>query len=218
MKKIDKSPFERKQKGVIVTLCIHYFVFAAILLVGCKKEDDHNILLTVLDTPNYSFQFGENTGDVEITTSMVVKEAGASAEQNLDLHAIKSFSYEKGYEYLLKVKSTPNDHEGYIYSLIEVVSKTLTGEIETVITVTVRTSRTYYAPEMYAEVMVIKEDESGLQLSNGFRINGFNYENGYEYRLKVKKSIVNMPVSSGMLYYYLYELVEIISKTPQNFS
>ena len=196
------------QKGTVVTLCIVFF-----MLTGCEKGDDH-ILLTVYDTPNYTVQAGKTTGDIEITTFMVVAEEGSDAEQNLNLSAIERFTYEKGYEYLLKVKKTFNNDD-YQYSLIEIVSKTRMSE-ETIVLLDVTTEWLPWEPPV--EKMIVNEVDSPSPSNapSSFVIDGFEYETGFDYRIKVKKTVINTPVITGYGIVYLYEFIEIISKTPQN--
>jgi hypothetical protein len=59
----------------------------------------------------------------------------------------------------------------------------------------------------------VKEDNNDYRSRYplGF-IKGFNYEHGYEYRLKVLKTHLANPPADG--FNCTYELLEIISKTP----
>ena len=208
MKKVMKNLFERMPRGAMASLCAHCLVLIAILLFGCKKEGDH-ILLTILDSPNYSVQFGEKSNKIEIISFMVAMEEGSSKEMNLNLHAIEGFTYEKGYEYLLKVRKTLNEYNPY--SLIEIVDKNLTGEIETVKLLNVTTESVDFGTP-YKRMIIKEEDEESLWQPTGFQIDGFEYEEGFDYLLKVKKTIVNLPPISGMIFFNLYTLIEIVSK------
>ena len=189
-------------------------LFLAVLLYGCKKEES-SILLTVFDTPNYSVEFGEKPGEAEVSTFLITKEEGSNIEQNINLHAIKGFTYEKGYEYLLEVKKASNSkNEDFQYSLTKIISKSQTGELEIIVSLHVTTVRV--EGELPFDRMVVEEDdETGWQPSS-FKIDGFEYEKGFDYLLKVNKTIIRMSPQSGFLNFYLYTLVEIISKTPQN--
>ena len=187
------------------------FLAMTIFIAGCSKKGDDHILLTVFDTPNYSVQFGEKPDEVDVSSFMVVKEEGSGEEMNLNLRAIERFSYEKGYEYLLKVKKTLNDD--YQYSLIEIISQNQTGELETVVLINVTTERVEW--EVPFERMIIQEEDVPWWQTSSFKIEGFEYETGFDYQLKVKKTTIKMPAMSGILNFNLYTLVEIISKTPQ---
>jgi hypothetical protein len=211
MKKVLKNPFERVQRGAVITLCAYCVVFIAILLIGCKKENDH-ILLTILDSPNYSIQFGEKPDKIEIISFIVAKENGSTEEMNLNPHAIERFTYEKGYEYILKVKKTLNEESPY--SLIEIVLKNQTGELETVVLLNVTTESVDFGMP-YKRVIVKEENEESLWQPTSFQIDGFEYDEEFDYLLKVKKTIITMPPMSGMRFFNLYTLIEIVSKTPK---
>jgi len=189
--------------SMAVMLCTILFMPAS-----CEKENDH-ILLTVSDTPSYTVQFGENPSEVEISAFMVVMEAGSSEEQKINLFAIERFTYEKGYEYLLKVKKMHNNDDCQ-YSLLEIVSKTLMSE-ETVLLLDVSTELLQGDPPI--ERIIVKEEDSPLWQGTSFKIEGLVYENGFDFRLRVKKTIIAVPPQTGFTRFTLYNLVEIISKT-----
>jgi len=86
--------------GTVSTLCIVCTFFIAMLLAGCNKDEGTAILLTVSAEPTYSVQPGEKSGEFDISCYMIVSEEGSNVEQQLELY----------YD---------------IYSLIEVISKTL---------------------------------------------------------------------------------------------
>jgi len=197
-------------KKQYVSMCFIFIVFC----VGCKKEGDH-ILLTISDTPNYSIEIGEKPGEIEITTFLIAKEEGVNVEQSIKFSAIEGFTYEKGYEYLLKVKKGINSNtDDRQYSLVEIVSKTQTGELEAIVLIHVTTE--CVEGEVPYERLTVKEEDELLWLPTGFKIEKFEYEKGFDYVLKVNKTIIRVPPQFGFLNFYLYTLVEIISKTPQN--
>ena len=186
---------------------------------GCTKEDKSAMMLTVYDMPAYSVQPGKTTGEFDVTSTMVVMEEGTGVEQNIALDKIKNFIYEKGYEYLLKVNKT-TDKTDYEYSLIEIVSKTLTKEIETIV-INVTTELVHQGGEgaLIERIIVKEEDEEEKPLfpiiPSSFKIEGFEYEKGFDYRLRVTKTVINMPPQTGFIVFNLYEVLEIISKTPK---
>ena len=196
------------QRCAAVMLCMVCSLL--FLLSGCGKEDF--IILKVNDTPNYSIVPGANTGEVDVKCSLVVKEEGSDTESFIEMTAISNFIYEKGYEFLLKVRKK-SDH----YSLEEIVSKTLKYEIDPVI-IFVTCELAPVGPEgEMIERMIVKEDEnSDLFIPSSFKIEGFEYDKGYEYRLKVRKTVITVPPQTGFGLFILYELIEIISKSPKN--
>ena len=203
--------YENPKVAKLIVKCC--FVFIAIMLIGCKKEDK-SILLTVFDTPNYSIQFDENPDEITFTPFMVIKEEDSSEKHDLNMYAIKNFAYEKGYEYLLKVKKISNND--YHYSLLETISKTLTGEIDPIILINV-TSKLIEGEVPYESLIIREENEDfPLWYRYSFKIVGFDYEKGFDYQLKVKKTVIQRPPQTGSRYFHIYTLIEIISKTPKN--
>jgi len=184
---------------------------------GCTKEDQSTMMLAVYDMLAYSVQPGTTAGEFDISRTMVVMEEGTGIEQNIALDKIKNFTYEKGYEYLLKVNKTTNK-EDYQYSLKEIVSKIFTREIETIV-INVTTEWVHQGTEgALVERLIVNEEESTPLLPvipASFKIEGFQYEKGFDYRLKVEKTVINMPPQTGFVIFNLYEVVEIISKTPK---
>ena len=202
-----KNLFAR-QKVTVTILCI---VFITMLLAGCKKNEESAILLTVSAEPTYSVQIGEKQGEFDISCYMIVSDE-SSKEEQLELNAIEKFTYEKGYEFLLKVKKVENN-ELIRYSLKELVSKTKMVD-ETIVLLSVSTEWIDYESGQPYERVVVKEAGSELWLPTSYKIEDFVYENGFDYVLKVEKTVINMPPQSGFLFFNLYSLIEIISKTP----
>ena len=197
---------------ILYTLCLLLF-----MLSGCGKEDV--IFLTVYDTPSYSFQSDVSSGEVVLKRTMVAIEEGSDVELNLELNAIRNFTYETGNEYYLKVKRKTKNNDGS-YSLDEIVSKTQKYELKTVLLHATIEHIGYGGGQEPVERMIIKEEEEelpgGYLIPASFKIEGFECEKGFDYLLKVKKTVVNTPAQMGFLRFYLYEFVEIISKTPKS--
>lgn len=176
---------------------------------GCGKEEI--VLLNINDTPNYSIVSGANSGEVDVKCSLVVKEEGSDIEFFLEMTEIGNFTYEKGYEYLLKVRKKSDR-----YSLEEIVSKTMKYEIDPII-IFVTSEEAPIGPvgEMIERMIVRENENSDFFIPNSFKIEGFEYDKRYEYRLKVKKTVIAVPPQTGFGLFILYELTEIISKTPK---
>ena len=205
----NSSALQRaRQMSAAAMLCIVCLLF--FMPAGCGKEDDL-ISLTVYDTPNYSIQFSEYSDEVFINCTMLTMEEGSNVEQNIELNAIKNFTYETGYEYHLKVKKTANDD--YLYLLDEIVSKTLKYELETIILFV--SSELANIDDGINEVMLIQEEGIPFWYRYFAKIEGFEYDKRFDYHLKVKKTVVKMPALSGMNSFNVYSLIEIISKTPK---
>ena len=139
---------------------------------------------------------------------------------------LAGFDYEEGYEYELKVQVTPVDNppaggSSLKYTLVEEVSKTpVSTEAEgatdagesDVVTMYVGPELvecTGVAPQTCMQVKY-SPDEAYQLFYN--QIEGFTYEPGYNYELKVMVTDVENPPADGSS--LKYTLVEEVSKTP----
>ena len=203
-------------KLVVVTLVIGIF-FLTMLLNGCNKDEGTSILLTISAEPAYSVQLGEKPGEFDVSSYMIVSEEGSNVEWQLELKEIEGFTYEKGYEYLLRVKKTA-DSNLTRYSLKAVVSKTKKDDTGTIVLLHVSTDIKNLPGTdipVFSDPPLVLVREDGVEWWHYlFIFEGFVYENGFDYLLKVHKTTINMPVVSGIPSFYIYSLIEIISKTP----
>ena len=205
---VKKNIFCTNLKRVMVVI-LSITCFMTILMNGCNKEES-GILLTVYADPMYSVQTSANTGDVTIHWYLVVSEEDSEVKQQFELNAIEHFAYEEGYEYLLKVKKI-FDNSSFHYSLIKLVSKTKMDERNAEMIVTVYDEA--HNNDFESESLVLKESESEI-LVRYFLIEGFQYEKGFLYQLKVKKHTpVPLPSHTGIRLPNLYTFIEIISKS-----
>ena len=215
MNKIIKNPLvlqKARLKSTVVILCA-VCIFAVMQLTGCKNDEESAILLTVSAEPVYSVQLGESPDELDVSRFIIVSEQGSNIEQQLEFNAIEGFTYEKRYEYILKVTKTVNDNV-VRYSLVETVSKTKIEDESKVVLLRVYTQLFDYPGTPSYERMVAEEVDSEFSyMQNTFLIEDFEYENGFDYLLKVHKTTINMPPQTGMLFINLYSLIEIISKT-----
>ncbi len=131
---------------------------------------------------------------------------------------IEGFTYEPGYEYVLKVKTEkianpPADGSSIKYTLVKQVSKTkkdaATANEKTLIIGAQTVDCSAGAGRM--KCMQVKEKESDSWQNFYSNIEGFTYEPGYEYVLKVKtEKIANPPADASSI---KYTLIEQVSKT-----
>ncbi len=131
---------------------------------------------------------------------------------------IEGFTYEPGYEYVLKVKTEkienpPADGSSIKYTLVKQVSKTKKAELaaneKTIIVGPQTVECSAGAGRM--QCMQVKESASENWTNFYSHIEGFTYEPGYEYVLKVKtEKIENPPADASSI---KYTLVEQVSKT-----
>ncbi|MDR2238290.1 MAG: DUF4377 domain-containing protein [Chryseobacterium sp.] len=131
---------------------------------------------------------------------------------------IEGFTYEPGYEYVLKVKTEkienpPADAPSEKYILVKQVSKTKKATADSAEKTLIVGPQTVdcSAGAGRMKCMQVKESASGSWTNFYSNIEGFNYEPGYEYVLKVKtEKIANPPADASSI---KYTLVEQVSKT-----
>ncbi|WP_455672369.1 DUF4377 domain-containing protein [Phocaeicola sp.] len=93
-------------------------------LPSCSDDDFELLTMTVSSTPGYSCTFYGCSWPVEV---MVVSEDGRTW-QYFSFGGIEGFQYERGYEYLIRVKKSeiefpPADASSLRYELVSVLSK-----------------------------------------------------------------------------------------------
>jgi heat shock protein HslJ len=149
---------------------------------------------------------------------MQVKEQ-PEAKYTLFYDQIEGFEYEEGYEYEIvvrqeQVENAPADASSIKWTLVEVVSK------EPVANTGVAVEKTIYigpnlvdcvgvAPQKCMQVKENSEDDYSMFYN---QIEGFDYEEGYEYELVVREEKVeNPPADASSL---KWTLVEEVSKKP----
>ncbi|WP_082376990.1 DUF4377 domain-containing protein [Chryseobacterium indologenes] len=167
-----------------------------------------------------TFIVGPETADCTGVAPMKCLQVKEKASENWTnfYTNIEGFTYEPGYEYVLKVKTEkianpPADGSSIKYTLVKQVSKTKkntanTGE-KTLIVGSQTVDCSAGAGRM--KCMQVKEDASGSWTNFYSQIEGFTYEPGYEYVLKVKtEKIANPPADASSI---KYTLIEQVSKT-----
>ena len=123
--------------------------------------------------------------------------------------------YEKGFEYKIKVRKTflknpPQDGSSIEFEYIETISKNkiITQNSEQQIEMEVGPTKVGFISLSQHEIqqaLFVKENEEN-NMKPLLAIEGFNYEEGYRYKLNVKKIIQADPYSVK------YFLVNIISQ------
>lgn len=124
------------------------------------------------------------------------------------------FKFQKGYKYCIKatkilLKHSPQGTSNVIYQYIETLDKkkVVTQDLESEIIMEVAPVKISYMPrgqepQQAFLVKIITESKPRPIL----KIEGFDFEKGYTYRLKVKKSIQATP------YKEKYTLIEVLAK------
>lgn len=167
-----------------------------------------------------TFIVGPETADCTGVAPMKCLQVKEKASENWTnfYTNIEGFTYEPGYEYVLKVKTEkianpPADGSSIKYTLIKQVSKTKKSTADagekTLIVGAQTVDCSAGAGRM--KCMQVKESASGNWTNFYNQIEGFTYEPGYEYVLRVKtENIANPPADASSI---KYTLIEQVSKT-----
>ncbi|WP_228441024.1 DUF4377 domain-containing protein [Chryseobacterium phosphatilyticum] len=167
-----------------------------------------------------TFIVGPQTADCTGVAPMKCLQVKEKASENWTnfYTNIEGFTYEPGYEYVLKVKTEkianpPADGSSIKYTLVKQVSKvkkeTVAANEKTIIVGPQTVDCSAGAGRM--KCMQVKEKASESWTNFYSNIEGFTYEPGYEYVLKVKtEKIENPPADASSI---KYTLVEQVSKT-----
>lgn len=166
-----------------------------------------------------TFIVGPETADCTGVAPMKCLQVKEKASENWTnfYTNIEGFVYEPGYEYVLKVKTEkianpPADGSSIKYTLVKQVSKTKKGAAaneKTLIIGAQTVDCSTGAGRM--KCMQVKENASENWTNFYSKIEGFTYEPGYEYVLKVKtEKIANPPADASSI---KYTLIEQVSKT-----
>ncbi|WP_273008002.1 DUF4377 domain-containing protein [Chryseobacterium sp.] len=166
-----------------------------------------------------TFIVGPQTADCTGVAPMKCLQVKEKASENWTnfYTNIDGFTYEPGYEYVLKVKTEkianpPADGSSIKYTLVKQVSKTkkeVAANEKTLIIGSQTVDCSAGAGRM--KCMQVKENASENWSNFYSNIEGFTYEPGYEYVLKVKtEKIANPPADASSI---KYTLIEQVSKT-----
>jgi hypothetical protein len=203
------------------TLRLHLLTSLTLLglfLLGCNNEDGDKekiVEMTVYSETGYApILMSENLwGEFFYVSESDDNEKKVLA--NTITEGFGDFDYEKGYEYTLRVKKiwmdpAPQDVSSIKYMYLEMLSsnKVINEDSENEIAITVDFEKVQFLPRTSSQqyqAMLIKEAETD-RWKPVIEIEGFEYEPGYEYTLRVKKIITAQP------YTVTYVLVSILSK------
>ena len=187
---------------------------SAFALGACDKNDDYTVREWTV-----AFQLGISHGFHTLQPVLLVK-ANDDTSWRAVYEGIEGFDYEPGYEYKLRIKAKqladpPQDASSVRYSLLELISKiparsNIPDSYYPTFTMEVAPEPVSYYGELYLSV---RFPEVGLNDWQRwpFRIEGFDYEQGYSYKLKVGTSVVG--VDEGY-YTVQYSVLEMLDKQP----
>ncbi|HZL10628.1 MAG TPA: DUF4377 domain-containing protein [Prolixibacteraceae bacterium] len=199
------------------------FLVLILFFSGCLKEESGDkekiVEMTVYPETGYSGYFMSDNVWGEF---LVISDSNDKNKRLLTFSITEGFSdfnYEKGYEYKLQVKKIwmkepPQDVSSIKYVYLETLSreKVINEDSESEIEVSVAAEKVRFIPRLAdesTEALFVREKGS----VNGYPIldiEGFDYEEGFEYTLRVKKMTQAEP------YAVKYILLDILSKGKTN--
>ena len=109
-----------------------FAMLAAISLASCSSDDDDKditkeIIMNVSAEPGVMYDLFDSMGEHPIECMQVMTEDEPGQWQNLYFSEVKGFTYERGHEYVLRVKRTilanpPQDASNRTYELVRILA------------------------------------------------------------------------------------------------
>ncbi|MCW3786040.1 DUF4377 domain-containing protein [Plebeiibacterium sediminum] len=206
------------------------FTFLCTLFMGCTKdENDKEKIVEITIYPETGYGASMMS---DIWTQPLLFSDNDENQVKLLVDIITDgfdFDYERGYEYKFRAKKVwmqepPQDVFSIKYEFIELLSKerVIINDSEENINLFVSSKTVKFTPDYPSEYVdeenITPKIYDALNVKNTdsdnwmalTKIEGFNYETGYEYVLKVKK------ITQAEPYSVKYVLLETISKENKN--
>ena len=111
---------------------IAFAMLAAFSLASCSSDDDDKditkeIIMNVSAEPGVMYDLFDSMGEHPIECMQVMTEDEPGQWQNLYFSEVKGFTYERGHEYVLRVKRTilanpPQDASNRTYELVHILA------------------------------------------------------------------------------------------------
>lgn len=194
-------------KRYILTLLL-----AAFACTACDKDDEYEIREWTVAS-----QLGIAHGPHTLQPVLLVKANDDTSWRAL-YGGIEGFEYQPGYEYRLRIKAeqlpdTPQDGSSIRYTLLEQISKApatsvIPERFFPAFTMEVAPQPMNYRGQRF---LGVRFPESGLNEWQPwpFRIEGFEYEPGYVYRLRIGTSVIPAPDSPEGYYTVCYSMLDM---------
>ena len=116
-----------------------FAMLAAFSLVSCSSDDDDKditkeIIMNVSAEPGVMYDLFDSMGEHPIECMQVMTEDEPGQWQNLYFSEVKGFTYERGHEYVLRVKRTilanpPQDASNRTYELVRILADKKVEEV-----------------------------------------------------------------------------------------
>ena len=124
------NSFANCRTGAIYAIA--FMMLAAFSLASCSSDDDDKditkeIIMNVSAEPGVMYDLFDSMGEHPIECMRVMTEDEPGRWQNLYFSEIKGFTYERGHEYVLRVKRTilanpPQDASNRTYELVRILA------------------------------------------------------------------------------------------------
>lgn len=192
-------------------------LLAAFAFTACDKNDDYEVREWTIAS-----QLGIAHGSHTLQPVLLVKTNNDTSWRAV-YSGIEGFDYEPGYEYRLRIMATqlsdpPQDGSSVRYTLLEQLSKTpatsvIPEQFFPVFTMEVAPQPMNYQGQHF---LGVRFPESGLNEWQPwpFRIEGFDYEPGYTYKLQVGTAVVPAAESPEGYYTVEYSMLDLLDKEP----
>lgn len=187
-------------------------------LSSCTKDDDGDVQKIVEMTVYPETGFGGYLFSTDVYGEFLLFSESDNPEKRILTNGSNfsdNFNYEKGYEYKLEARKTflknpPQDGSSIVFEYIKTISKkkVITQNSEQQIEMEVGPTKVGFISLSQNEIkqaLFVKENGEN-NMKPLLIIEGFNHEEGYQYKLNVKKIIQADPYSVK------YVLVNIISQ------
>ena len=187
-------------------------------LSSCSKDDDGDVQKIVEMTIYPETGFGGYLFSTDVYGEFLLFSESDNPEKRILTNGRNfsdNFNYEKGYEYRLEVKKTflknpPQDGSSIEYEYIKTISKkkVITQDSEQQIEMEVSPEKVGLITRSQNEIQqaLFVKEKSETNFKPLLKIEDFNFEEGYKYKLNVKKVIEANPYSLK------YILIDILSK------
>lgn len=199
-------------------LQVIFCLIITITIISCfLGNDDKDVVVMVEMTVYHDTGFGGYLFSTDVYGEFLL----FSESENQDKRVLKNgaffddFDYEKGFEYNIEarkifLKNPPQDGSSIVFEFVQINSKTkvITQNSEQQIEMEVGPTKVGYITRSQngiQEALFVNENTE-TNKKPLLEIEGFNHEEGYKYKLNVKKTIQAEP------YFVKYILVDIISQ------
>ncbi len=207
-------------------IIFYTYILLVIQLNSCAKDDNENekdVIVTIYEETG----FGASVMSTVLTEPLMFSDTDNNEVRilmDIITEGLNLYNdYERGYRYKYRARKIwmdppPMDVSNIKYDILDLVSKEkiITQERVVDLTLDVSSSTIKFSPRF----PYVYEDDGSLKVYDALYVNiegtnewrgiieieGFEFEEGYEYKLKVQETIKVDPYSRS------YSLVEVISK------